>query len=191
MSALVQAEGLCLKTPDGRVLQPNLSFKILPGEILWISGPNGAGKTTLLKMLAGHVPRKPQLKTKPGLRLGYVPQADRNRVHLPIQLCDLVGTAKSTSALLNSHQLEQGWATSSGGERKRALIMRALSGNPELLLLDEPMNHLDLGTRLQLWGELELFVSTAHRACAIVSHEPLSSDLSATRTKRLELRDDE
>ena len=139
---LVQGEGWLLR---------GLDIYIGPRDRLALIGRNGAGKTTLFKCLAGLI------ETDEGRRT-IVPGT---KVVLLEQDPDMSGTASLSDWVLGgddapaAHEaeaiaqqigidLDRPAATASGGERRRAAIVRALARKPDVLLLDEPTNHLDL-----------------------------------------------
>ena len=150
--------------PD-QPLFPPLDFELWPGEWLVVAGPNGAGKSSFVQSLVGALPllggRREVLT--PGLRFGYVPQRQAFDPIWPLSTLDVVRMGGAPwlppfrrSASLDARArevLEQvglgGLADApfrslSGGQRQRALVARALVGGPQVLVLDEPANHLDL-----------------------------------------------
>lgn len=125
----------------------DVSCEILPGRKVGLIGPNGAGKTTLVRLLVGaEEPSAGTVVRSPGIRMGLVPQQVESAPGLP-------GVMHRT--------LE----TMSGGERNVLSLARALLRRPNLLVLDEPGNHLDfaglawLEKFLQEWDGTVLVVS--------------------------------
>lgn len=166
---ILDLDAIELKTPDGRLLKDGLSLSLKEGESLVISGDNGSGKTTLLNYLTAY------LKTK--YRLQYVPQLANIHSSIPLSLGELIDLAqievsKTSIQLLTSEQRERAWNTASGGERKRALMMRALVQKPEILILDEPLNHLDEVSAIHLIDGLsERIQNNELKALILVSHQ--------------------
>lgn len=154
---LFVAEGVTLGYR--KPLLEGISFSIGRGEYWGIFGPNGAGKTTLIKTLLGVVrPIAGRVFRSPGVHLGYVPQLTTLRESLPLSVrqvvelgaLDLAGTHPVSEALdrVGLGHLERApFASLSGGQRQRVMVARALHRSPDLLVLDEPTNGVDLLTR--------------------------------------------
>ncbi len=150
----MKVENLLCTSAEGRVLAEKISFDVRPGDVLLINGPNGSGKTTLIRTLIGrHNHFQGQITRNLSLQdTAYLPQLQQVSFHLPLTLrnliqsscsCSLSDSQISSFGLLNPTQLDLHWNTASGGERKRALLTSTLLSNPQLLVLDEPFNHLD------------------------------------------------
>jgi len=147
-----------------RTVLANLNFAIPEGDFLGLVGPNGAGKTTVLRALLGSLrPQAGTITREPGLRFGYVPQSDRVEYGFPLHVLDVVlmgrydriGLARRPGredrerafAALDhvgmAELAERPITTLSGGQKQRMLIARALVGEPNLLVLDEPTTGMD------------------------------------------------
>ncbi len=162
----------------------HVNLSIRPGDFLGIVGPNGSGKTTILRALLGIL--SPMTGTisvadPPGhrLRLGYVPQRDQIDQIMPFTVSDVVMMGRyarlgvlrrpgredreAVSRSLRHVGIEdlagRSYRDLSGGQRQRALIARALVAEPDILVLDEPTNGMDLTSRTSI---LEL-VRRLHR----------------------------
>lgn len=170
-----------------RVLD-HVDIAVRRGETVTIVGPNGAGKTTLLRIAMGLVP--PQAGTvqrRAGLRIGYVPQHFAVDATLPLTVDRLMATA-SRSAAVRAELLHEVGADGlgdrpvqvlSGGELRRVLLARALARQPELLVLDEPVQGVDFTGQAELY---DLIARAARsRGCGVlmVSHD-LHLVMSAT-----------
>jgi ATP-binding cassette subfamily F protein uup len=129
-----------------------LDIHIGPRDRLALIGRNGAGKTTLLKCLAGIIDTdEGQRKIVPGTRVVLLEQDPDMKGHEDLESWVLAGAdaplpheAEAIAGQIGI-DLARPVASASGGERRRAAIVRALAQNPDVLLLDEPTNHLDLG----------------------------------------------
>ena len=183
----------------GRPVWSGLTLSVAPGEFLAVLGPNGAGKSTLLKTLLGLVPvaagRVRVAGRRPGVGsqdVGYLPQRrsfdpglpvrgidvvrlglDGDRWGIPLrrtgpvrdrleQLLDLVGATDLAERRIG--QL-------SGGEQQRLLIAQALARQPSLLLLDEPLDSLDLANQAAIAGLIADISSAEEIAVLIVAHD--------------------
>src|SRR5678816_3455672 len=140
---LVQGEGWLFR---------DLDIYVGERDRLALIGRNGAGKTTLLKCLAGLIdPDEGRRTIVPGTKVVLLEQDPA--IGGEGSLLDWVLSGKNApqhheaEAIADQIGIDLGRpsATASGGERRRAAIVRALALQPDVLLLDEPTNHLDLG----------------------------------------------
>ena len=167
----------------GRVLLDRLTWSIGPGERIGLVGVNGAGKTTLLDLLADE--RQPDagtLKRGKTLRLGYLSQTvgeldDGDRVldsvkRLREETKLATGRDASASSLLEEFgftgdKLVARIGDLSGGERRRLQFLRLLLREPNVLILDEPTNDLDIDTLTVIEDYLDGWPGTL----IVVSHD--------------------
>ncbi len=178
--ALIAAREVSLRLQGNSILD-RVSLEVRRGEIVTIVGPNGAGKSTLVRVLLGLIgPSRGRIERAEGLRVGYVPQRFSVPENLPLTVRRLLGlTARikrdTLKAVLEETgiigQIDTPVAALSGGEMQRALIAKALLRQPDLLVLDEPVQGVDFigETRLyQLIGKIR-----RERGCGIimVSHD--------------------
>ncbi|MEJ8325625.1 ABC-F family ATP-binding cassette domain-containing protein [Kosakonia sacchari] len=181
MSTLLSAQSIRVETAFGPLFS-DLSFTLKKGDRLGLIGDNGCGKSTLLKVLDGSLsPLSGNVTVANQCLLARVEQ------HLPdallsMTLLDAVlaqlplterdsqrwrGEALLASMGLSPQEITLTAATLSGGQHTRLLLARALIREPDLLLLDEPGNHLDLPTLL--W--LEQFLQSWSGSFVMVSHD--------------------
>lgn len=179
---------------SGRQILSQVSFGIAPGELTGLIGSNGAGKTTLLRVILGLVAPSSGRVTVAGSGLrrnaqtGYVPQKIAFEPDLPLRARDLVGLGMDghrfgvprPSAARNqaiAEMLEAVGATAfadarvgnlSGGEQQRVMIAHALISRPKLLLLDEPLANLDIGSANEV-VELLARISADRRIATLIS----------------------
>ncbi len=191
--ALLEAKHLSYGTPGGRRLQENLSFRLEAGQVLLVSGSNGCGKSSLLKVILGEQKASGGRVTcaVPASRTDYLPQLENTEVHLPLTLRDVLSLSQSGTVdearirayeLLEASHLNLAWNSASGGERKRALLTRSLLKDPQLLVFDEPMNHLDEKSRAAVTRAISQFLKSSTpvepRAVVMVCHQGLGPEES-------------
>jgi ABC-type Mn2+/Zn2+ transport system ATPase subunit len=170
-------------SPGQKALVSGLSFHVKENELCLISGPNGLGKSTLLKVLMGQIPAlSGKINWERSCSKAYLPQLENMEFHLPITLGDALELVKKGEKvsedydkILPSSLWSRPWNTSSGGERKRTLITRLLIQKPHILILDEPMNHLDPESRKLVMDAFRDFLKNGHSAIILVSHGGLTS----------------
>jgi zinc transport system ATP-binding protein len=161
-----------------------VSFSAVSPGLTAVIGPNGGGKTTLLKLILGLLaPQQGRVEVfgarphRACSRVGYVPQHITLQPDFPITVSEVVGMGCGHKRSAVEAALEQAGLSGlsarpfdalSGGQRQRVLIARALSGDPGLLLLDEPTSGVDPGFTEQL-REL-IFDLAQNRSVVVVSH---------------------
>lgn len=169
-----------------------LNATVSPGTILWIQGPNGSGKSSLLQTLLtnGHI-FSGHISMPPYETVAYLPQLQNKRVPWPMTLNDVLllsGLSSSSHPLLSSDMLDTAWNTSSGGERQRLLLTRLFKQNPSLIMIDEPLNHLDTSSKHAVIQLLKTYVEN-QGALIIVEHDTIPSELMPYITTRITLGD--
>ena len=179
--AVIVCDQLCVELGGAKVLD-GLSLTVHEGDFLAVLGPNGGGKTTLLKAMLGLVKPSSGSVTvfgrEPGRasgRIGYVPQRLDFDRSFPISAMEVALMGRlSRKRLLQRYGREdrrkalEALETTglsalagrrigalSGGELQRVLIARALAGEPELLLLDEPTASVDPDMKTTIYDLLD------------------------------------
>lgn len=166
----------------GKAVLKNVDLHLTDDDFITIVGPNGAGKSTLLKVILGMIPTtQGKIYRKPGLRIGYVPQQFEMPVIMPMTVDRFLQLIQPSSTHLEPfedlsmmgienlkhkfmHQL-------SGGERQRVMIVRALLQNPDVLILDEPAQNLDVRGQLDLYQFLSKLYQNNPVSILMVSHD--------------------
>ena len=165
----------------GQTILENVDMVIRSGEIVTIVGPNGSGKSSLLRAILGAVrPSEGEVIVKPGLRMGYVPQKLHIDHTLPISVHRFLNLPNRVSNGVAARALNQAGAEDlqsaqmtdlSGGQFQRVLLARALLGEPELLVLDEPTQGLDQAGSAAFYRRIENVRQSLDCAVLMVSHE--------------------
>ena len=187
-TVLIQVRNVSVQFQQHTALD-NVSLDVQRGEIITLIGPNGAGKSTLVRVVLGLL--KPQIGSvfrQAGIRIGYMPQRLSIDPVLPLTVERFLrlGSSQKKSALEMAIEevgaiglLNRPLQGISGGEMQRVLLARALLRDPDLLVLDEPIQGVDIIGQYELY-ELIAQIRT-HRNCGIlmVSHD-LHLVMSAT-----------
>ncbi|MBO0702789.1 MAG: ATP-binding cassette domain-containing protein, partial [Candidatus Dormibacteraeota bacterium] len=194
---ILQVLGLGVSLGGRQVLR-DVDFALAAGTFTGLIGSNGAGKTTLFKVILGQLapaagrvlvggrPRHPRRRL-----VGYVPQKVQLDPDAPVRARDLVGLGldghrlglplptptrrrKVEEALAQVDALsfaDQRVGALSGGEQQRVLLATALIGRPRLLLLDEPLANLDLGSQQEVVAALRRIVDREGVSILLSAHD--------------------
>ena len=194
----LDVSNLCFSYGTLQVLN-NLSFTAPSGKFTVLLGRNGSGKSTLFKALAGLLPvnsgsikvmgeEMNSLKTRSRARLlGYLPQFHQTVFSFTVEEVVLTGRAsyifsqpsredrkKANEAIETvgmKHLCGRPYTELSGGERQLVMIARVLAQEPRVILLDEPISHLDLANQQGLLKMLKQITTTGVTVLAIL-HDP-------------------
>jgi ABC-type Mn2+/Zn2+ transport system ATPase subunit len=177
----------------GEPVLPPFDLAIAAGDAVGIVGPNGSGKTTLVRTMLGLL--RPvrgavtfPLKRRP--RFGYVPQRAAVDAGFPLTALEVtlmgrfgligpvrrpraVDVERARAALGDVGAADLGprlFHDLSGGQRQRILVARALASEPEILVLDEPTNGMDLPSEAAMLGLLRSFTARGI-AVVLISHQ--------------------
>jgi ABC-type Mn2+/Zn2+ transport system ATPase subunit len=188
-----------------------LDLAIDQGERLAVLGPNGGGKSTLLRSLIGLIPLLAGERRYPSgrpPRIGYVPQAHRADPVYPLTAAQVVlqgragrvgvgrfyGRRDKEAALVQLEKVglgakaHQSFRSMSGGQRQRVLLARALTGDPELLVLDEFTSDLDPAAAASLLGEVSRLASESKVSVIFVTHEPAAAAAHSSHVAMVDSR---
>ncbi|MBL4614984.1 MAG: zinc ABC transporter ATP-binding protein ZnuC [Magnetovibrio sp.] len=175
---LIEAKGVEVAYGKRTVLA-GANVAVRPGEIVTLIGPNGAGKTTLVRALLGLVkPTRGEVTRKPGLRIGYMPQRLNIDPALPItvkrflQLGAPKGDCETALGEVNvGHVSDQPMQAISGGELQRVMLARALLREPDLLVLDEPVQGVDITGQAEVYRLIQDIREQRGVGVVMVSHD--------------------
>ncbi|MDX3924378.1 MAG: ABC transporter ATP-binding protein [Shinella sp.] len=185
-----------------RVLR-GIDLDLPEGKILALLGPSGCGKTTLLRLIAGFdavgageivVGGRPVASARSHVpperrRIGYVPQEGALFPHLTLagnvafglrRGAGRVDRVREILKLTGLEELGQRYPRElSGGQQQRGALARALAPSPEIVLLDEPFNALDLDLRRALCEEVTRMLRKSRATAILVTHDPQEAFVSA------------
>ncbi|MDG6774031.1 ATP-binding cassette domain-containing protein [Thiomicrorhabdus sp. ZW0627] len=197
MSLLIKAEHISHQFAQTEVLN-NVSLEIHSGEIVTLIGPNGAGKSTLLKILLNLLqPTAGKVTRRSDLNIGFMPQKIQIDPTFPMTVGNFLNlgrpkrnndtngwkrffnfSAHDTTEIqevideLNiRHLLNQPIQKVSGGQMQRILLARALIREPNLLVLDEPVQGVDLQGQTELYHYINELRKRRNLGILMVSHD--------------------
>ena len=179
-SWLIEASRVSVSFNQRQILQ-DIDLKVEAGQIVTLIGPNGAGKTTLVRVILGLLkPESGEVKRRAGLTVGYMPQ----RLELPatiplsverfLQLVSPVDDEhfkQTINELGVQHLMNTQMTQLSGGETQRVLLARALIRQPDLLVLDEPVQGVDVTGQAELYKLLAQLRDRTGCAILMISHD--------------------
>jgi zinc transport system ATP-binding protein len=196
----VELSGVSFAYGPGPPVLQNLNLAVEAGELVAIAGPNGGGKTTLLRILLGlerpstgtaHLFGQPASRFGHRERIGYLPQRAQLGADAPATVNEVVSAGRvarrGVLRPLGAHDRElversiarvgltglehRPLSHLSGGQQQRAFIAKALAGEPELLVLDEPTAGVDVESQEALGALLDELHRELGVTILYVSHE--------------------
>lgn len=180
---LISCENLYYKIKNNTILD-NINLKIMMGDVITVIGPNGAGKSSLAKIIIGITsPTSGIIRRKKKLKIGYMPQKVHINNLVPMTAgqflfldvnksaktkCQIeeVIEANSLNGILNNQI-----ASISVGEWQRLVFARILLKNPDLLLLDEPTQGLDINWQKNFYNIIDKIRKDKSKSIVMISHD--------------------
>lgn len=191
---LLTAENISKSYNSEKILFSDLNFSINEGEKIGLIGINGTGKTTLLRIIAGREQADSGKVTKgKDIKISYLSQNPVFEEEESIlsgvmkgkkgktEFWDIEGEARKLLTQFEILNPEAKAKHLSGGERKRAALVRTLLDEADIMVLDEPTNHLD--TAMSAW--LEAYLKKMKRALFIITHDRYFLDSVTNRIVEL------
>ncbi|MDC1066514.1 ATP-binding cassette domain-containing protein [Alphaproteobacteria bacterium] len=180
MNALISASNVSVFKHQKSILK-DIDIQINKNDFITIIGPNGAGKTMLLKCLMGfYKPNFGKIQKKNKLKIGYMPQSINVINTMPITVRNFITVRKKyddisfkqvISEVDISQLVNKQLSVLSGGEMQRVLLARSLLNNPDLLVLDEPAQNLDISGQLSFYKLIQEIYSKRDISILMVSHD--------------------
>lgn len=202
--ATIRLEGLCKWYGAVEAVQ-DLTLHIGSGELLALLGPSGCGKTSTLKMIAGVESASRGEIFFDGRTMVRLPPRARNiamvfedyalyprmtvgeNIAFPLRIrrlarAEITRKVRQVAEMLHVHELlDKRVDGLSGGQQQRVAIGRALVRNPDVLLLDEPLSHLDAELKGELRAELKRLQKHSGVTTILVTHDQLEAMAMADR----------
>ena len=163
-----------------KIVLESVSLTLNQDEIVTLIGPNGAGKSTLIRVVLGLVQADKGMRSvKAGLRVGYMPQKLHVTPTMPLtvgRFLTLSGASRKNivwalSCTETTHLRESPVQHLSGGEMQRVLLSRALLRDPHLLVLDEPVQGVDVNGQYELYQLITQLRDRLGCGVLLVSHD--------------------
>ncbi|MEA4816223.1 MAG: metal ABC transporter ATP-binding protein [Lachnospiraceae bacterium] len=173
----------------------DINLEIKDGEYVSVVGENGSGKSTLMKLILKFIKPTSGNIDSDAKRIGYVPQkSDASNSNFPITVYEALNAYRKILKIKDKSIIEKNldsvgmlsfkdslMDTLSGGQNQKILIARALIGNADLLILDEPSTGVDVGSQKDIYGILKevnqnngiTIVSVEHNLNAAIANSTL------------------
>ena len=178
--ALITLNNISL-SHNGKNVLDDVSFKLHEGEFITLIGPNGAGKSSLIKVLLGVIKQDSgDITYTDNIRLGYTPQTFSANPFIPISVKDFLTLNQKLDSefMLKTFELtgikdllKSPLKNLSGCELQKVLLTRALLNKPNVLILDEPAQNLDVDGQMQLYKLIQDIHQQQNCAVLMVSHD--------------------
>ena len=190
MSEIIKLENASIGFEKTPILE-GINLSIASDEFWGVVGPNGGGKTTLLKTLIGlQNVISGTYSIKDGISVGYVPQYEAFDNIFPISVNELIGMGRYSKVPFGTRMNKSDWdivdksmekvgmsglrnntfRSLSGGEKQRTLIAKAISSEPDVLVLDEPTASLDVKGEAEVMALIQNLKNDYHLTVIMVSH---------------------
>lgn len=176
---ILELENVSLEIKDRKILQ-DISLQLDKGKITTLVGPNGGGKTSIARIVAGIIkPSSGRIIKYHGLTTGYMPQRVKIDRTIPLKVLDFLKLYSKDNnlnykfiELLNCQKfLNRQIHDLSGGQMQKILFLRSLIDNPQLLILDEPTQYMDIPAIDHFYRIIEEIRDSKECSILLVSHD--------------------
>lgn len=179
---IASLENIGLKI-GGQQIIDKISLQLTKGEITTLIGPNGGGKTSIARILLGVLkPTSGTIKKNSAIKIGYMPQKITIEKTIPLRVQDFLTLAATKiifddniKSLIKRLKLENILTKQihdlSGGQMQKILFLRAIINQPDLLVLDEPTQYMDISATEEFYQILEEIRKSQHCAILLISHD--------------------
>lgn len=197
---MLQAENLYFSyTGSPPYVLDGIHLNIRRGEYISVVGENGCGKSTLMRLFLRFLKPTRGTVSSQAKRTGYVPQKnDFSNSGFPITVYEMLNSYRRLLKLKDKHIPSEAlcavgmkefqgalMGTLSGGQTQKVLIARALIGNPDLLILDEPSTGVDVRSQKEIYGFLRQLNRNSGITIVAVEHNLDAAVTNSTRIYRL------
>lgn len=180
-TTLIELSSVTKRFNDKLILE-NVSFTIHKGEIVTLIGQNGVGKTTLAKIILGlETPSSGSINKQKNLKIGYVPQKLDFDFTMPLTSSALLnllspnGTNQKVIELMHfvhyNDIKDKDIASISSGQLQKLLLLGVLMDQPDVIILDEPIQYLDVASQQAFYQILNYLKQEWHLTVFMISHD--------------------
>jgi len=183
MQIAAELKNISLKLNNNEILR-DINLQLRKGEITTLIGPNGGGKTSIARILIGVIKaNQGEVLIKKNYKIGYMPQKLNIDDTIPIRVIDFINLSslqnhnskenqeKLSGRLGLTNILQKSIHEISGGELQKVSMLRALIQNPEILVLDEPTQFMDIAAQGEFYQLIDEIREQKHCAVLMISHD--------------------
>ncbi|MBM5782928.1 MAG: ATP-binding cassette domain-containing protein [Pelagibacterales bacterium] len=180
--SLVKLENISLNINDQQIID-RISITLTKGQITTLIGPNGGGKTSIARILLGVLkPSSGSIKKEANIKIGYMPQKIEVERTIPLSVENFLklSTKKVVfndyiknviSRLQIDKILQRQIHTLSGGQMQKVVFLRSIINKPDLLVLDEPTQYMDLNATEEFYQIIDEIRKSQNCAILLISHD--------------------
>jgi zinc transport system ATP-binding protein len=178
----LKLEDISLKI-DGKQVLKNINLELKPGQITTLIGPNGGGKTSIARIIIGALqPQKGKVIFGKKIKIGYMPQKITIDQIIPLRVVDFLKLSLEKIVFdsfceelierLNLHLLlKRQIHDLSGGQLQKVIFLKSIINNPNLLVLDEPTQYMDVNATEKFYEIIEEIRKKKNCAILLISHD--------------------